>query len=266
MYQRIVVPYDRSDRSWTAVQYAKLLADHWGATVEVLHVEEFADGVTMADISHAAERAGWLYGVEAALVAPEAGGVGETIVKHVAEQADPLVVMSTHGRGRSAALLGSVAEVVIRQMSGPVLLVGPAADPSAFTIQGPLIACVDGSTDSETVLPTVGTWAESLKVDPWVVLVTGTGHDTERDMLASGYTTRVAKRLRADGAAFEPQFEVLHDENPGAAAVEFAVRMGASMLGTATHARTGLARIRSGSVAMEIVHDSPVPVLTTLID
>jgi nucleotide-binding universal stress UspA family protein len=56
------------------------------------------------------------------------GGAGAEIVRFAAEVNADLVVMGTHGRqGMSRALVGSVAEYVVRHAGCPVLVVRPKA-------------------------------------------------------------------------------------------------------------------------------------------
>jgi nucleotide-binding universal stress UspA family protein len=54
---------------------------------------------------------------------------------------------------------------------------------------------------------------------------------------------------------------VLHGDRPDRSISEFASSIDASLIVTSTHGRTGLARIRAGSVAMAIVKRAPCPVV-----
>ncbi len=265
MYDRILVPFDRSDYSWGAVGFARKLADHWGAQLEVLHV--IRDGQlaapSFAEIKHLAKETGWLYDFRASVEMETPGGVGETIARRAAEQPSTLVVMTTHGRGRSAAFVGSVAEEVLHQVGYPVLLVGPSADLAKMTLDGPIVACVDGSERSEMLLPVVAEFAANFKVDPWVVVVAPSEDDRAFDTLAANYTTRVAHHLE-ETHNVRTQFEVLHDPHPARAANKFATDLGATMLAAVTHGRSGLKRLLEGSVTMDLVHEASVPVLVHL--
>jgi len=262
MYDRILVPFDRSDYSWGAVGFARKLADHWGAQLEVLHV--INDGQlaapSFAEIKHLAKETGWLYDFRASVEMAAEGGVGETIARRAAEQPSTLVVMTTHGRGRSAAFVGSIAEEVLHQVGYPVLLVGPRADLAKMTLDGPIIACVDGSEMSEMLLPVVAEFAVNFQVDPWVVVVAQADDDRVFDVLAANYTTRLAHHLE-DQRNISVQFEVLHDAHPARAASKFAADLNATMLAAVTHGRSGLKRLLEGSVTMDLVHAANVPVL-----
>ncbi len=262
MYNRILVPFDRSDYSWGAVGFARKLADHWGARLEVLHVidEGQLAAPSFAEIKHLAKETGWLYDFRASVEMATPGGVGETIARRAAEEAGTLVVMTTHGRGRSAAFVGSVAEEVLHQVGYPVLLVGPRADLSKMTLDGPIVACVDGSEMSERLLPAVAELAIDFKVDPWVAVVADAKDDRAFDVLASNYANRVASHLSGD-RNLTVQFEVLHDAHPARAAAKFAADIDATMLAAVTHGRSGIKRLLEGSVTMDLVHEANVPVL-----
>jgi nucleotide-binding universal stress UspA family protein len=83
-----------------------------------------------------------------------------------------LLCMSTHGRsGPSRAVLGSVADRVIRSGAVPVLVVGPSCDPDALERPGPVALCIDGSTRSDEVLDAGLRWARLLGRDARMILV-----------------------------------------------------------------------------------------------
>lgn len=138
---KILVPTDFSEPSNAALEYAVTLAEKLGAGVHVVHAFElpivgFPDG-TLTITAEMASRI-----IDAAQKA-----LDDLVEKYSArgfqlttslEQADPrdgvlaaakkagadLIVMGTHGRrGISRALIGSVAEGVVRRSTVPVLTV-----------------------------------------------------------------------------------------------------------------------------------------------
>jgi nucleotide-binding universal stress UspA family protein len=145
-FEHILVPVDFDEPSDSALAYAIALAKALGADITVLHAFEvpsygFPGGaLVVSDEAEMAKRI--LVGAQAGLAAlvDKNAGSGVALKMSVREGrpaveieaaaqeigAD-LVVMGTHGRrGLSRALLGSVAEEVVRTSRRPVLTVhGP---------------------------------------------------------------------------------------------------------------------------------------------
>lgn len=130
MDQRILVPFDKSDPSTTALDRA--LEQHPDAEITVLHVLELDEltygvgGATAAEnikdarkeeaeelFDEAQEHAD-SYGATLS-TAIETGQPGEAIVGYAKENDIDNVIMGSHGRsGLSGILVGSVAETVIQ--------------------------------------------------------------------------------------------------------------------------------------------------------
>lgn len=128
--QKILVAYDLSDVSLAAWRHAAALAAKHGAEVELVYVEPWqmgADLMPAPDLSAARVRA-----IRAKIRATAGDGPRITILQgdpaarllHVARLHRPdMIVVGTHGRkGLTRALLGSVAEAVVRGAQVPVLV------------------------------------------------------------------------------------------------------------------------------------------------
>jgi nucleotide-binding universal stress UspA family protein len=144
-FRRILVPIDFTDVSTHALDWALELAASVGASITVMHsyaipMVGFPDGALIptpqvaTDLAEAAQKA-----LDAAVQGRRGGAVPldavlregeawEEIVS-VADEIDAdLIVVGTHGRhGLARALLGSVAEHVVRTSHRPVLTLGPSA-------------------------------------------------------------------------------------------------------------------------------------------
>ena len=139
----VLAPTDFSGHAETAVRYACLLAERLEARLHLLHVlsdivplgpdpmlapvlpPEFYtenEEQSLANLNRLIEP-GWgrPAGVEAAV---RWGDPVAEIVDYAGERAIDLVVIATHGRtGLSHALLGSVAERIVREAPCPVLTI-----------------------------------------------------------------------------------------------------------------------------------------------
>jgi nucleotide-binding universal stress UspA family protein len=144
MYRRILVPVDGSATSGAGVKEALKLAKQQHAKLRLLHVvDEFhvfstPDGGLNAGavvdslkrggrrLLERTERLAASQGVkpESAMVENLSGRVADIVVQQARRWRADLIVMGTHGRrGMNRALLGSDAELVVRQAPVPVLLV-----------------------------------------------------------------------------------------------------------------------------------------------
>lgn len=137
MIKKILTPTDGSDTAMAAVEFARDIAVAEDAEVVVLGVVlavQYGDMTGYApipDLTPAVERvvaeevAGLLEaGAKARGKTVEGNDVATTIVEQIAEECIDVVVMGTHGRtGLVRAIIGSVADRVIRRSNVPVLLV-----------------------------------------------------------------------------------------------------------------------------------------------
>lgn len=137
----ILVPTDFGDGSSAALDYATELAKALGASLVLVHTYEipmvgFPDGTLVATAELATRVLdGAQQGIDKAVASRSSSGVaikgvvkqGETwrtIIETAEEMNADLIVMGTHGRrGLPRALLGSVAEKVVRTATVPVLTV-----------------------------------------------------------------------------------------------------------------------------------------------
>ncbi len=127
-WTKVLCPVDFSEESRAALRVAADLARRFGAELTVFHADAASSRLQgaastngqLADWKSEAER----LGVTRASTASAAGEPQKAIVDTAANGGYDLVVMGTHGRtGRERALIGSVAENVVRMCRVPVLVV-----------------------------------------------------------------------------------------------------------------------------------------------
>jgi nucleotide-binding universal stress UspA family protein len=137
--KNILFATDFSPASLAAVPFAKQIAQRFGAKIYGFHVNPFLDyagvepnawpAITQAADREAKEDAKRLdeelKGVEHEVVVGE-GRLWEFLSSFIKEKDIDLLVVGTRGRtGIGRALLGSVAEEILRQAPCPVMTVGP---------------------------------------------------------------------------------------------------------------------------------------------
>lgn len=170
-----------------------------------------------------------------------------------------MIAMSTHGRGGVRRLFGgSVAEEVLRRAEIPVLMTRPGLPrPQGRRFVVPL----DGSLFAERILPDAVRLAKLFDAELHVVdvaspLVAGQALLTPAD--PTPYLGAVCERLTRQGVKAVP----VAREGPAADRIlGYADAVGAGMICMTTHGRTALRRVVLGSVAEQVIRESPCPVL-----
>ena len=152
MYKKILVPVDGSPTGLRGYEEAVALARALGSSLVVVHVvdtfpmavemvppttwQEISDGLRKRGetLLEAARTTAASHGVgaETRLVEAHTERVANTIVQEARDANCDLVVMGTHGRrGFNRVMMGSDAELVVRNCPLPVLLVRhPDAHPA----------------------------------------------------------------------------------------------------------------------------------------
>jgi nucleotide-binding universal stress UspA family protein len=294
-FKKILVPLDGSTLAERALTPAVELAGGDASIVLLRAVEAHAfPGVDPTERQvHVVENAEeYLAGVAAQLgrrgvkdvqtsvwYAPAVSAISDA----AASRGIDLIVMSTHGRsGLGRAIMGSVAESVLRSVKTPVALVhaldAPAGAPdragtsSARPGYRRVLVPLDGSRFAESVLPLVREIAGPVDLEVVLVRVvqptpmpvfddtqrTLTRELVERREDAEEYLAPIAVDLR------ERAMRVDAIVCRGEAAKEIlrvAREIGTDLIIMSTHGRTGVRRLVVGSVAEAVVRGSGAPVL-----
>lgn len=132
----ILFPTDFSDAAESAALVAMVMAREAGARLHVVHVVPPATDPSLGSeqLTRLGRRLGRESAVEVALLS---GRAAREITAYARDKGIDLIVMSTHGRtGMSRALLGSVAEAVVR-LSPCLVLTVPMTLPAGGTRAAP---------------------------------------------------------------------------------------------------------------------------------
>jgi nucleotide-binding universal stress UspA family protein len=259
-YAAVLVPLDGSELAEQALGPARRLAGRFGAALHIV----------AADVQQ--DEAWWYQGFvdklqqrlgELTLHVTDELAPARAIVARARQLEPCLVCMATHGRSRSAAIVGSTFAKVAARNTAPLIAVGPrAALADADTgASEHLVVCLDGSPAAERALPLAGAWARRLgwrvsivtAADP-VLLPRDYGFDP------NAYLRDLAERPDFEGLTVDTQV-LWGIAYPHISIGQHLDRHPADLVVATTRARTGFARAALGSEAARIIQRSPVPVL-----
>jgi nucleotide-binding universal stress UspA family protein len=251
-----VVPLDGSELAERAVPVAAALARHVGGGLILLTAVRAGPDQPQPYLD---KLAGTVHGVPVEpMVVYDRDAVG-AIRLTAAEDDRRVVCMTSHGRGGLRwAVLGSVAEEIVRATPGPVLVVGRHCARDWRPTGEHLLLCVDGSERSAGIAADVWPWADllGLDLDAAIVIHPLDVESAERpDALVAPITTRLRRGDRT------PHVAVLRGSFTAGALADHADALPATLVAMASHGRTGFARLALGSVTTGVVNLARCPVL-----
>ena len=294
MFTHILVPLDGTKLGETVIPVAAILAHLSGAKVTLVHVIEenapkqihherhltdpgeaqaYLEEIAKASFS-AGTKVDWH--VHASLVRD----VARSIVDHVEELHQDLVLMCTHGRSTARMwLFGSIAQQVIRLGQTPVLIIQPLADGSApgFTC-GRILVPLDGKKEHEQGLPLAVEIAKAcnsivqlLMVVPTYGTLAGESAATGKllpgataavlDLAVKGGEEYLQRHLDAfQGSGLEVIAEVARGD-PAGTIVRVATEGQADLIVLGTHGKSGTQAFWSRSVPPRVSNQSRIPLL-----
>lgn len=251
-YRAVVVPLDGSELAERALTPGAWLAERFGAELHLLSADvSSAERLWFEDYLESVAQKVRATATHS-LRTPDLAAAARTVT---GDARSGLLCMATHGRSRSAAILGSTFLSVAVASSEPLVAVGPSA---AVPADDPrrIVACLDGSFLAELILPTAAAWARALGARLSLITVTD-----DEDPHHDEYLQRSARREDLGGLTDVDTLTLRTSARPHDAIVDHLGEQPATLVAATTHARTGFDRARLGSVVARIIHDSPVPVL-----
>jgi nucleotide-binding universal stress UspA family protein len=180
--------------------------------------------------------------------------------------------LASHGRGRSAAIVGSVATEVLRRSRRPLVVVGPGYDEVRIDARAGtgVVVCVGDEQTASQLLPSAVRWSQLLRERLTILTVAedvpppiGNG-PARRAFGPDGDVEAFLARVVAPYRARVPDIDarVVYDPvSPVAGVRDYLFARPAALVAIGSRGRTGLTRAIFGSVATDIVRESTVPVL-----
>jgi len=294
MYEKILVPLDGSELAEVALPYAEELSGRFGSSITLINVREpiyrWADHmyfIYMGQMTRIIKQLTERYverpkkskaiKVEAKFLV---GDPAEEIIKYAEKVNNSLIVMATHGQsGLKRWSTGNVADKVIRTSKQPVWLIrakGACPDVCEINMLDRTLVPLDGSKESEAVIPYIEGFASGLKAEVTLLQVVplgyygvNTGQEgyeyvfQENQMasdrrFAEAYLDKVEAQLKRKGvkAKSEVRFGNVAEE-----IIQLAVDIHADVVAMSTHGRSGVGRWILGSVAENVLREGNTPLL-----
>jgi nucleotide-binding universal stress UspA family protein len=255
MIKTIVVPLDGSRTAEAALEPARALAAGFDADLLLITSTLHTD---LAAEDHYLHQVIGRRGLQRASAEVASGrSAGPAIVHAASSVPDPVVCMATHGRtGWREAILGSVAEEIVRTVDAPTMLVGPKWERAS--LDGELVVCWDGSVTSARAVPVAASWGRTLG-KPVRLLTVGSVESG-----ASGPGVPTVEMMLAQFSIGGVGVEHIHLDDVGDPAGSILAHVSFNPVGlivAATQGSGGLLGSALGSVVGRLVSASPCPVV-----
>lgn len=294
MFRHLLIPLDGSKMAEAALPAAAFLAEKFAGRVTLMHVVERNAPSEVHGQSHLKnehEAAAYLselaqrafakeIAVDFHVHEAEVDNVAESIVAHADELKHDLIIMCSHGRGKSLhLLLGSIAQRVIGLGSLPVLITRPDQQGGAppFSCRNILVP-LDGDPDHAQALPVAKEIAKACQAALHLVIVVPrfsslTGEARASGRMSPATASRILELQYKDAQEFiKTETDQLRSKgitasghvlrgDPAEMIADAANSSNVDLTVVATHGKTGMKAFWAGSVAHRICSFSRVPLL-----
>lgn len=288
--KRIMVPLDGSHLAEAVMPIAVSLAECLGARLTLLHIIEERPPAKVHGEPHLAsekEACDYLEGLarrygDRAEIEQHVHTVGESnvaqsIADHAGELQADMIALCTHGgSGFRRMVWGSIAQLVLKRVGVPVLIVRPGVPMTGHVAS--VLVPLDATPNAEGALDLATTFAEScgaaihlMNVVPTVETVTGDRLAAARltpistaealkveETYAQDYLSRMMSTLQARGLNVDAT--VFRGE-VGPSIARAVQQFEADIVIIATHGRAGLDAMYTGSVGQTIMARATRPIL-----
>ncbi|PZX53968.1 nucleotide-binding universal stress UspA family protein [Algoriphagus ratkowskyi] len=183
------------------------------------------------------------------------GNAFQNISSAIIDQNPDLVIMGSKGSsGMEEVLLGSNAEKIVRTSHCPVLTVKGAINPETFK---KIVFASDFKDDQDELAERLKTIQKLFDADLYLVLI-----NTPGNFESTRESARRIKNFANKYSITHAVAEIYNANSEEAGIVEFAEDIDADMIAMATHGRTGLIHLFTGSIAEDVVNHAKRPVWT----
>ncbi|MDO1447173.1 universal stress protein [Rhodocytophaga aerolata] len=279
--KKILVPTDFSEQADNALQIAAAIAAKNGAEIHLLHVLDVSlgggfgfntmgeptstsmmdqvyivqlIGITKKRLEDVAQNLKVASNVNVSAVV-QTGHIYGSISVYAEEEKFDLIVMGTKGAsGLKELLVGSNTERVVRNATCPVLSVKNILP--EFTVNK-IVFASNFESDQLAAVGQLKTMQELFNAHVHLVYI-----NVPNNFVGTRVMRAKANEFVQRYQLSKYDFTVYDDNSEEEGIIHFAEEVGADIIAVATHGRTGLGHLLSGSIAEDIVNHANRPVLT----
>lgn len=278
--RRILFPTDFSEGSKQAFPQAVFLANQHDAELHIIHVAEEDASATDKSFPIATDTlAEWLQasanpsaelgGLSIVQEEIDASAAAEAICTYASKHEIDLAVMGTHGRrGTDRLIFGSVAEEVVREAPCPVLTVRADADVTAHAAVEQVLVPVDFSDFSEAAVDHAREIGAAYDAAIHLLHVVEVPEPPPPHVNPDKYPEPAVldqakldlEKLAANNIGHDRVTVAAEGGDASEVILKYVDEHAIDFIVIATKGRTGLDHMLIGSVAEEVLRQSPVPV------
>jgi nucleotide-binding universal stress UspA family protein len=260
VYQNVIVPFDGSLPARAALAPAADLAWRCGGRIVVVNNTEASDSASRDALK---SRAMSMSGADVDFWVDLDHSIGRAVIEVARYRDDPVVCIPVRTKTsgwRRKPTLGRMAAEVLLEAPAPVLVIGPEADVSTGLGMSEVVVALDGSADSEQILPIAVDWAKALKLRIVLAGVVRAGaggqesHTAETGYLR-GHLAKVAREVP------DATFELIEAVDPATGLCGRLAQRADTIIAMSTHGRSGVNDKPLGRVSQAVMLRSPRPIL-----
>jgi nucleotide-binding universal stress UspA family protein len=287
MYKKIIVPLDGSELAEVALPFAEEEVGRTDSELILISVREQNDSRSPRLLQSYLEKIAETAKVDAEKYQKSPGGKvvnvrwvllngnpAEQIITFANKEDGSRIIMATHGQtGFTRWALGSVADKISRVFNGPITLIRAKGSRPAVHERGffnKILAPLDGSKESEVIIPHVEELARDMEADvtllqvlkPENLIITYEGITQAESLKASAkdYIEKLTGRMQNKGINakyifIETQGEIAEEIN------NYTAQNYIDLVVMATHGRSGPRRWVLGSVANKVLNEGNTPIM-----
>ncbi len=287
MYQKIIVPLDGSESAEVALSWAEENVGRTGADLILLSVRERNDSRSAVMMQAYLEKIAETARINAEKYQKSPGGQpvnvrwqilngnpAEEIITFANKESESSVIMATHGQsGLTRWALGSVADKVSNAIDVPVTLIRAEGSKPSVRERGffhKILAPLDGSQESEAILPHVEELARNWQADVTLFLVFRVDSNTlaylpvenieSLKSSSNNYLEKLTRGLQDKG--INASYVMIESSGDVAKEINnYTAQNYTDLVVMATHGRSGAKRWILGSVTNKVLHEGNTPIM-----